>query len=426
MAFLKEFVSPSSTSAVAGERAEQTEPSRRMPEAAQPPAQSPAQCNDKRFVHVQSGPSMLPKHRQVHDELLAAIKSGEYAPGDRLPSEIELGRRYDTSRITIAKAVNELQKQGFVSRRAGSGTHVLPHASSKGHLFGLLIPDLGRTEIFEPICHGMMRSPVAKQHSLLWGHAVGSVAEQEHEAEQLCYQYIAQKVSGVFFAPLELTPRKDIVNRRIVSALERARIPVVLLDRCLAPYPERSSYDMVGIDNQRSGFMIANHLMKFGCSRIAFFALPFSAPTVDARAAGWRNAHFSKGIALDARMEWHGDPEDAVFIKRILKESDPQAIMCANDATAARLMHTLQAIGVGVPEEIRITGIDDVKYAAMLPVPLTTQHQDCADIGSAAMATMLSRIAHPELPVRDILLQTRTVVRASCGARLPPLAHSVA
>jgi len=54
---------------------------------------------------------------------------------------------------------------------------------------------------------------------------------------------------------------------------------------------------------------------------------------------------------------------------------------------------------------MRIVGIDDVKYASLLPVPLTTQHQNCADIGAMAMATMLQ-------------LQTNTMIRKSCGTHL--------
>jgi DNA-binding LacI/PurR family transcriptional regulator len=53
-----------------------------------------------------------------------------------------------------------------------------------------------------------------------------------------------------------------------------------------------------------------------------------------------------------------------------------------------------------------------------LPVPLTTQHQNCAQIGSTAMATMLDRLARPNLPTRDVLLQTHTVVRQSCGSHV--------
>jgi GntR family transcriptional regulator of arabinose operon len=360
-------------------------------------------------------PSTIPKYRQVYDDLHSAIKGGSFQPGDRLPSEIELGERYGTSRITVAKAIHELRLQGLVSRRAGSGTHVLAPRLSSGHVFGLLIPDLGRTEIFEPICHGMMQSPISKPHSLMWGRSMDDSAQQEKEAEQLCHKYIAQKVSGVFFAPLEFTPERDAVNRRIVSALDRAGIQIVLLDRCYAPYSMRSKYDLVGIDNRRAGFLITQHLLLHGVKRVAFVAKPLSASTVMARIAGYREALFAHGIHLQQDLVCRGDPEDPGFIQRMLKECRPDAIVCANDFTAIRVMAGLASQGVGVPEEVRIAGIDDVKYASLLPVPLTTQHQNCAEIGAMAMVTMLQRVDRPDLPTRDILLQTKTVIRKSCG-----------
>jgi GntR family transcriptional regulator of arabinose operon len=357
----------------------------------------------------------LPKYRQVYEDLHSAITSGTLRKGDRLPTEAELGKRYDTSRITVAKAVRELQLQGLVSRQPGSGTHVLATATSTEHVFGLLIPDLGRTEIFEPICNGMMRSPLSKPHSLLWGHAMGELAQQQKEAEQLCHKYIAQKVSGVFFAPLEFTPEKDIVNRRIASAFDRAGIPVVLLDRCYAPYPLRSKYDLVGIDNRSAGFLITQHLILHGARRIAFVARRLSASTVHGRIAGYREALLARGIQVHQDLVHLGDPEDPRFLQTMLKNSYPDAIVCANDITAARIMQGLAALGIRVPDEIRIVGIDDVKYASLLPVPLTTQHQNCGDIGATAIATMLQRLEKPDLPTRDILLQTKTVLRRSCG-----------
>ncbi len=360
----------------------------------------------------------VPKYRQVYEDLLSSINTGTFRPGDKLPSEAELGKQYDTSRITVAKAVNELQLRGLVSRRAGSGTHVLAPARASGHLFGLLIPDLGKTEIFEPICHGMMQSPLSKAHSLLWGHAMGDMVLQEREAEELCQQYIEQKVSGIFFAPLEFTPTKDAVNLRIINALDRAGVTVVLLDRCFAPYPTRSKYDLVGIDNRRAGYMITQHLLRLGLRRIAFVAKPLSASTVTARIAGYREALAAYGIDVREDLVRRGDPDDPTFIEQVLWQCRPEAIVCANDATAARVMTHLGAKGMRVPEEMRVVGIDDTKYAAMLPTPLTTQHQNCADIGAAALNAMLDRLEDPQLPTRDILLQTHTVVRKSCGAHL--------
>jgi GntR family transcriptional regulator of arabinose operon len=60
-------------------------------------------------------------------------------------------------------------------------------------------------------------------------------------------------------------------------------------------------------------------------------------------------------------------------------------------------------------------GIDDVRYAALLPVPLTTIHQPCREIGEAALRVMLQRLAHPKMPAQEVLLDCELVVRESCG-----------
>jgi DNA-binding LacI/PurR family transcriptional regulator len=364
------------------------------------------------------GANHVAKHRRVFDYLHASIQSGQLKAGDRLPSEAELGELFDASRITVAKAVLDLQRMGLVTRRPGAGTHVLGQHGATGRSFGLLIPELGLTEIFEPICHGMMRSPVARPDALLWGNASTSVRESAKEAEQMLHSFIVQKVDGVFFAPLELSGEKDSANRRIARALERAQIPAVLLDRCYMPFPERSAHDLVGIDNRRAGYMATAHLLGLGVRRLVFLGEANVANTVDARITGFHEALRGFGISPDQDPVWRGSPEDEAFVRRMLDTLHPEGIVCANDLTAARLMQMLMGFGVRIPEEVRIVGMDDVKYASLLPVPLTTIHQDCAGIGAVAMQTMLERLEHPELPVRDILVPTRLVVRRSCGAHL--------
>jgi DNA-binding LacI/PurR family transcriptional regulator len=364
----------------------------------------------------------VPKHQVVFDFLHSSIQSGAYKPGDRLPSEAELGTMFDASRITVAKAVLELQRMNLVTRRPGAGTHVQAKKQADGYTFGLLIPELGRTEIFEPICHGMMRSPFARPDALLWGNAGsgGSLTGEEtaEEAEHMAQYFMTQKVSGVFFAPLEMIPEKDSVNKRIMRALERARVPTVLLDRCYMPYPDRSAHDLVGIDNRRTGYLATEHLLKMGLTRLVFIAEVHSATTVDGRITGFHEALRRFGVRPDIEPAWRGSPLDLNFVQQILDRSNPEGIICGNDVTAARVMQTLFTMGRRIPEEIRVVGIDDVKYASLLPVPLTTMHQNCTAIGVIAMATMLERLEHPELPTRDVLLPTRLVVRRSCGAHL--------
>jgi GntR family transcriptional regulator, arabinose operon transcriptional repressor len=368
-------------------------------------------------------PRKISKHQVVFDYLHSSIQLGAYKPGDRLPSEAELGTMFSASRITVAKAVLELQRMNLVSRRPGAGTHVQAKQKVDGHTFGLLIPELGLTEIFEPICHGMTRSPFARPDALIWGNASGtgvsgSRREAAEEAEHMTQHFIAQKVSGIFFAPLELIPEKDAANRRVMRLLERSKIPVVLLDRCYLPYPERSAHDLVGIDNRRTGYIATEYLIGLGVTRLVFLGEEHSASTVDARITGFHEALRRHGIHPETDPVWRGSAQDQEFVKKMLETARPGGVVCANDVTAARLMQSLLALGRRIPEEVRIVGIDDVKYAGLLTVPLTTMHQNCAAIGVIAMATMLERLAHPELPTRDILLPTRLVVRRSCGAYL--------
>src|ERR1700744_2642709 len=108
-----------------------------------------------------------PKDRDILEKIQGDIRSGRYTPGQRLPSEAELVRRYGASRMTVFRSMHELQAMGLVVRRVGSGTFVAQNSSPKSHVFGLLIPELGQTEIFEAICKGMMESQEAKRHSLL-------------------------------------------------------------------------------------------------------------------------------------------------------------------------------------------------------------------------------------------------------------------
>jgi DNA-binding LacI/PurR family transcriptional regulator len=191
-----------------------------------------------------------------------------------------------------------------------------------------------------------------------------------------------------------------------------------LLDRGYLPFPERSAHDLVGTDNRQAGFLATDHLLKLGAERLAFFSGEYTANTVDARIAGFYEALRLRAIVPDRDPVLWGSAQDTACVSHMLGRLRPQAIVCANDLTAAQLMQSLLGLGVRIPEEVRIVGMDDVKYASLLPVPLTSIHQDCAGIGMAAMATMQARLDQPELPVRDVLLPARLLVRRSCGAYL--------
>ena len=363
--------------------------------------------------------SGIPKHEQVYRALRDDIASGRRRHGERLPSEADLVQQFGVSRITIGRAMRDLQLEGLVDRRRGAGTFVSTPAPSTGLSFGLLIPDLGTTEIFETICQGMVASPMAQDHALVWGSQNGGGESKETRAWHLCRQYVDRMLTGVFFAPLELTPGKDAVNLRISQALQEAGIPVVLLDRTVTPYPERGPHDLVGIDNRRAGYVMTEHLIRAGAECLAFVAAADSAATVDAREEGFREALFRAGRIPDLERIQRLDVTAREEVERLMNVAAPDAIVCANDHTAARLMRSLLALGHDIPGSVRLVGIDDLGYAGLLPIPLTTYRQPARQIGAAAMVTMIERLQHDTLPIRDVLLEGELVVRESCGASTP-------
>lgn len=317
----------------------------------------------------------------------------------------------------MQRALKELQIEGLVERRAGSGTYVLPRKESTGHLFGLLIPGLGETEIFEPMCQGMAKAGRSGGHALIWGHATHGPGEDRVSlAHELCDDFITRGVSGVFFAPLEGVPDKDKVNISIANRLSEAGIAVVLLDRGILPWPHRTSFDLVGIDNRRGGYLVTNHLLSQGAMHPTFLSRPNSAPTVNERFAGFAEAVRGKGFCAGELIR--ADAGDKEIIRGIIADRNPDAFVCSNDAIAAKLMQTLDALNIDVPGEIKITGFDDLRYSSLLRVPLTTVRQPCQEIGETALLAMVTRLAQPDLPARDFLLDCKLVVRASCGSQL--------
>ena len=331
-------------------------------------------------------PARVPKQAKYLDiveSLRKDLESGRYRPGARLPSEAELVRKFSVSRMTVVKAVQHLQQEGLLDRKPGSGSFAKAEVPNETGMFGLLIPDLGATEIFEPICRGMMRSPSIRSHALSWGNALAS-SQHSEAAEQLCQRYIEQKVAGVFFAPVEFSPHRDNVNAHILKALSNSHIPVVLLDRDVSAYPGRSEFDLVGLDNRRAGFVMTSHLADQGRHHIAFLARAGSAETVESRIVGYREALYARGLSFSEHSVLRGDASDTGFIRDAVTHTKIDAILCANDHTAANLMQTL--IGLGVR------------------------------IGATAMSAMLERISNPHLPPRSIRLNGTLIVRRSCGS----------
>ena len=93
---------------------------------------------------MSAGPSFSPLYRQIKSLITAGLQSGEWKPGELVPSEVELAARFKVSQGTVRKAIDELATENLLLRRQGKGTFVATHAEQKIQFrFLRLMPDDG-------------------------------------------------------------------------------------------------------------------------------------------------------------------------------------------------------------------------------------------------------------------------------------------
>jgi GntR family transcriptional regulator len=91
-----------------------------------------------------TSPTFSPLYQQIKALIMQGLQSGEWKPGDLIPSEMELAQRYKVSQGTVRKAIDELAAENLVVRRQGKGTFVATHHEARArYRFLRLVPDEG-------------------------------------------------------------------------------------------------------------------------------------------------------------------------------------------------------------------------------------------------------------------------------------------
>jgi LacI family transcriptional regulator len=194
-------------------------------------------------------------------------------------------------------------------------------------------------------------------------------------------------------------------------------VPTVLLNPGHAP----SGLDSVSIDNFDGAASAVRHLIGLGHRSIAIIAGPASNIDARQRLEGYRAALREAGLEPRPELELPGDFAEhsgyQAAAELLRRPTRPSAIFAANDYMAVGALGALHDAGVRVPEDIALSGFDDIALARYLNPPLTTVHVDMIELGRRAVQLLLERGAHPGGRTgRHEVLTTTLVVRRSCGA----------
>lgn len=221
---------------------------------------------------------------------------------------------------------------------------------------------------------------------------------------------VQSRVQGIVIAPVD-------ENSSRLEMLKDRGVPMVFVDRV---GDDRDCWSVV-VDDHRGGQLGIRHLLAAGHRRIAFVGHPESSPKVRMRLAGARavvDEHPGVTLELIEAGSWTIEAGRAAGIRLVERDPGrrPTAVFCANDMIALGLEQELLRDGVRVPDDIAIVGYDDLEWAAVSNVPLTTVRQPRKGLGRTAVDMILELLGRPSVRIprsNHVVLQPELVVRDS-------------
>ncbi|TWD81192.1 LacI family transcriptional regulator [Kribbella amoyensis] len=193
-----------------------------------------------------------------------------------------------------------------------------------------------------------------------------------------------------------------------------AEVPVVVL----AGQP-LEGIPAVRADNSRVAELTRHLLLDHGYRRLTFVGNPDGSPDVTERWEAFKQGHREARVPAPKNPVRIGmQQSDGVIAAGELLDGrrPPGAIVCANDETALGVLIGALGRGLRVPEDVAITGFDDVAMSSLVQPGLTTIRQPIRELGAVTARLLLSGVGNPGA-LMNTVLTTELVLRGSCGCR---------
>lgn len=305
------------------------------------------------------------------------------------------------TRQRVQQAIAELK---FVRSDAA---HAL--RAGRTRTIGLIVEDV-TNPFFTDIAEGA--EAVADDHGVLVTirHSARDAARQAQHLKD----FEEQRLRGVLITALDACS-----GEARTSELRRFRdrgTPVVLLDDADGWHDGCC----VGVDDVLAGRLAGEHLVQLGHQRLAFAGDPGTSARLSRRHAGVLRAleAGSTGgqvvLLPTTTLDVEGGEEAAAALRALPVAQRPSAVVCANDLVALGVLRHLRSHGVGVPRDVALVGFDDIAYAAVAAVPLSSVRRPRQEMGRLAAALLLEEIDSPQTHHhRRISVQPTLVARQS-------------
>jgi DNA-binding LacI/PurR family transcriptional regulator len=243
-------------------------------------------------------------------------------------------------------------------------------------------------------------------------------SNSDAERERKVVQELAERrVDGIIVT-------SSRVGSDYLPMLAELHVPMVLVND---QYPGEFVHSVM-IANQEGSHAATEHLIELGHRRIGYVGDRSGYQSDTERLAGYKQALAEAGIKFVGELAVEGDgrPEAAIAaVDGLLKLADPPtAVCCYNDMTALGAMRAIRERGLRVPEDVSVTGFDDLFFAEYLEPQLTTVRQPMRRMGEMAMENLF-KLLSGEDSVAQVRVEAELIVRGSTGkARTNPALKS--
>jgi LacI family transcriptional regulator len=313
--------------------------------------------------------------------------------------------RHMVAEPVAARVLAEAARLGYRPDAAAAALR-----TGRSRLVGALVPGIANP-VFAPILAGAEAVLGARGYALL----VADPGDNPARALALADEMASRRVDGLLLATAAE------YDDPVVSRCLARGTPVVLINRTEAE-PRAPS---VVSDDQEGMRLAVNHLAGLGHRRIGHLAGPPLLSTGDLRRRGFEAAMAAHGLDASAveHVAAYTREVGAEAAKRLLaRRSDLTALACANDLLALGAYDALAAVGRRVPQDVSVTGHNDMPMVDMVAPPLTTVRIGHAEMGREAAHLLLRALedrAAPPARGTAVLLRPELVVRASTAPPRP-------
>ncbi len=209
---------------------------------------------------------------------------------------------------------------------------------------------------------------------------------------------------------LLIAPVRDIQYSHMIAQL--GGIPVVQID---APYG--AMVPSVVINQRQGSYLVTKHLIALGHRAICEIQGPKNWHGATARHQGFLRALDEHGLQPVGSVEGNWTAVSGYdATDDLLQQSDFTAIVAANDQMALGAMSRLSQQGLRVPDDVSVTGFDDIPEAQFFSPPLTTIRQDFSALGRKGLESLIEMIEQPDVPKVQHVIDPILVIRASTRA----------